>query len=131
MKKLAVNGGKRVVPEGMVKPWPWITDDDRKLVLEALEECSPWKYPLPQIEKLEKEWAEFTGTRYCLATNSGTAALHMAVAAAGVGPGDEVIVPAFTFLASASGVLHSNGIPVFVDIDPETCNMDPKKINHG
>jgi len=128
MGKLAINGGKRVVPEGMVKPWPWITEEDRKLVLEALEECAPWRYPLPQIEKLEKEWAEFTGTKYCLAANSGTSALHMAVAAAGIGPGDEVIVPAFTFLASASCVLHSNGIPIFVDIDPKTCNIDPGKI---
>ena len=82
----------------------------------------------PQMLTLEKEWAEYVGTKYCIVTNSGTAALHIAVAAAGVGPGDEVITSAFTFLASASCILHHNAIPIFVDIDPKTCTIDPKEI---
>ena len=125
---LAIDGGPVTVPEGMIKPWPWLTDEDRNAVIQAFEESTPWQYPFPQAAALEKDWAEHVGVNFCLATNSGTAALHMAVAAAGVGPGDEVIVPAFTFLASASCVLHSNGIPIFVDIDPETYNIDPKQI---
>ena len=125
---LAIDGGSRTVAEGMIKPWPWLADEDRKAAMDAFDESTPWTYPFPQAAALEKDWAEHVGMKYCLATNSGTAALHMAVAACGVGPGDEVIVPAFTFLASASCVLHSNGIPIFVDVDPESCNIAPAKI---
>jgi dTDP-4-amino-4,6-dideoxygalactose transaminase len=82
----------------------------------------------PQVSALEKEWAAYCGARYCLTTTSGTAALHMALAAGELGPGDEVITSAFTFLASASCALHQNAIPVFVDIDPRTYNMDPTKL---
>ncbi|MBC7289072.1 MAG: aminotransferase class I/II-fold pyridoxal phosphate-dependent enzyme, partial [Armatimonadetes bacterium] len=112
----------------MIKPWPWITEEDKQAVMRALENATPWRYPYEEVTELERAWAEFTETRHCLACNSGTAALHMCVAAAGVGAGDEVLVPAFTFLASASCVLHSNGIPVFVDIEPNTCCIDPAKI---
>ncbi|HIE51662.1 MAG TPA: DegT/DnrJ/EryC1/StrS family aminotransferase [Armatimonadetes bacterium] len=128
MSELALKGGPPAVPEGMIKPWPWITEEDKQAIRQALEEATPWRYPFPQVTALEKEWAEFVGMKYCLATNSGTSALHLAVAAAQIGPGDEVLVPAFTFLASASCVLHSNGIPIFVDIDPRTCCIDPRKI---
>lgn len=135
--KLAIEGGKRVVPDESIKPWPIITDEDRKAVLDVLDSVprtghgmgagALWGFG-PQMLALEKEWAEYVRTKYCIVTNSGTAALHIAVAAAGVGPGDEVITSAFTFLASASCVLHHNGMPVFVDIDPRTFNMDPEKI---
>jgi len=77
---------------------------------------------------LQKEFAEFIGAKHCLTTGSGTAALHMALAAVDVGPGDEVLVPAYTFLATASCVLHQMAIPIFVDIDPRTYTMDPAKI---
>ena len=82
----------------------------------------------PEVKALEKEWSEYTGKKHCLATSSGTAALHMALAALKIGPGDEVIVPAYTFLASASCVLHAGAIPVFVDIDRGTYNIDTKSI---
>jgi dTDP-4-amino-4,6-dideoxygalactose transaminase len=128
MSNLAALGAPKTVPDGTIKPWPWITDEDKKAVMEALDQASPWRYPAPNVQALEKEWAEYVGMKFCLVANSGTAALHMAVAAAGIGPGDEVLVPAFTFLASASCVLHSNGIPIFVDIEPETATIDPSKI---
>ncbi len=128
MSKLAALGGTRAVPEGMIAPWPWITEEDKKAVMEALDEVRGWRYPAPNVAALEKEWSQYTGMEYALAANSGTAALHMAVAAAGIGPGDEVLVPAFTFLASASCVLHSNGIPIFVDIDPKTATIDPARL---
>ena len=128
MTELAIKGGPRTVPEGMIQPWPWITDEDKQAVMTALEHGSPWRYPFEEITALEQEWAAFTGMKHCLAVNSGTASLHACVAAAGVGPGDEVLVPAFTFLASASCVLHSNGIPIFVDIEPDTCTLDPARI---
>jgi len=122
---LAVEGGPRVVAEGRIQPWPHIGEDERKAVLRALDYASPWRYPHPEVEGLEREWAQFVRMKYCLAANSGTASLHMAVASAEIGPGDEVLVPAFTFLASASCVLHSNGIPIFVDIERDTCCIDP------
>jgi len=125
-KKLAVNGGVQIVPEGAMKPWPHVTDVERQAVLRALDESVPWRYPLPEIVHLEEEWAAYTGAKHCLSTNSGTAALHMAVASVGTEPGDEVIVPAFTFLASASAALHHNAIPVFADIDPVTQTIDPR-----
>jgi len=127
VKKLAIEGGKRTVPEGSVKPWPVITDEDKKAVLEVLgmDLSQDDGYP---VAELQKEWAQYVGVEHCLVTNSGTSALHMAVAAAGVGSGDEAITSAYTFLASASCVLHHNGIPIFVDIDPRTFNIDPEKI---
>ena len=63
---------------------------------------------------LQEDFARYNGSEYCIAVNSGTAALHMAVAAAGIGPGDEVITSAFSFAASAVAVLHHNAVPIFV-----------------
>ncbi|RKY77232.1 DegT/DnrJ/EryC1/StrS family aminotransferase [candidate division KSB1 bacterium] len=127
-KKLAIKGGERVVPAGMIKKWPWITEEDKKAILEALDRGILWGVNAPNVKALEEGWAEYVGTKYCLTANSGTAALHMAVAAVGIEPGDEVITSAYTFLASASCILHQLGIPVFVDIDPDTLNIDPRKI---
>jgi dTDP-4-amino-4,6-dideoxygalactose transaminase len=77
---------------------------------------------------LEEEFAASLGSRFCLATNSGTAALHIALAAAGVEPGDEVIVPALSFIATAQAVLHQGAVPVFADVDPLTYNIDPVEV---
>jgi dTDP-4-amino-4,6-dideoxygalactose transaminase len=82
----------------------------------------------PEMAALEAAFARAVGRRFCLATNSGTAALHIALAAAGVGPGDEVIVPALGFIATAQAVLHQGADPVFVDIDPKTYNLDPAAV---
>jgi dTDP-4-amino-4,6-dideoxygalactose transaminase len=79
----------------------------------------------PEARALEAEFAAAVGARFCLATNSGTSALHIALAAAGIGPGDEVIVPALSFIATAQAVLHQGATPVFADVDPETYNIDP------
>jgi dTDP-4-amino-4,6-dideoxygalactose transaminase len=138
VEKLAIEGGERTIPEGLIKPWPIITDEDKKAVLDVLSSGQDltgagmgggvlWGLG-PQMLALEKEWAQYIGSKHCIVTNSGTAALHIAVAAAGVGPGDEVITSAFTFLASASCVLHHNGVPVFVDINPKTLTIYPEKI---
>jgi len=127
-EKLAISGGTPVLQRSDYKDWPIITDDDRRLINEVLDSGILAGGTAPQVTALEKEWAEYTGTKYCLTTTSGTAALHMALAAVDVGPGDEVITSAFTFLASASCALHQNAIPVFVDIDLRTYNMDPDKL---
>ncbi|MCB2141095.1 DegT/DnrJ/EryC1/StrS family aminotransferase [bacterium] len=77
------------------------------------------------VKTFEKEFAEFIGIDYALTTTSGTTALHLALTALGVGPGDEVIVPDLTFAASANVVIHAGAIPVFVDVSPEHWTMDP------
>jgi dTDP-4-amino-4,6-dideoxygalactose transaminase len=126
--KLAIAGGLPILKRSDYKNWPIITEDDRRLVNEVLDRGVVAGGTAPQVSALEKEWAEYVGARHCLTTTSGTSALHMALAAVGVGPGDEVITSAFTFLASASCALHQNAIPVFVDIDPRTYNIDPDKL---
>ena len=126
--KLAIAGGAPVLDRSDYKNWPIITDDDRRLVNEVLDSGIVAGGTAQQVTALEKEWAEYVGTKHCLTTVSGTSALQMALAALGVGPGDEVITSAFTFLASASCALHQMAIPVFVDIDPKTYCMDPNAL---
>jgi perosamine synthetase len=131
-KTLAVKGGKSVVPEGMIKYWPWVTPEDRQAMIEVIDSGRYWLGMTPpngpQIHGLEREWAAYTGAKYCIALSSGTSAIHTAVVAAGIEAGDEVIVPAYTYIASAAPVLYHNGIPIFADVDPETYNLDPAKI---
>lgn len=82
----------------------------------------------PNAQEFEKRFAKKIGTKYAVAVSSGTAGLHLALIAAGVGPGDEVITSPFSFVASANAVLYVGAKPVFIDIDPHTYNLDPKKI---
>lgn len=82
----------------------------------------------PKIEEFERIVADYTGARYAVAVSNGTAALHAACFAAGIGPGDEVITTPITFAASANCVLYCGGTPVFADIDPNTYNIDPQDI---
>src|SRR5207247_323491 len=112
---------------GTVTPrrWPILTDDDRAAVARVLDRGVLSGAGAPEMRALEAEFATAIGARFCLATNSGTSALHIALAAAGVGPGDEVIVPALSFIATAQAVLHQGAIPVFADIDPVTYDIDP------
>ncbi len=128
MTQLAIDGGQAELKRTDYKNWPIITRDDRRLIKQVLDSGIVAGGTAPQVKALETEWAAYTGSKYCLTTCSGTAALHMALAACGVGPGDEVITAAFTFLASASCAIHQNAIPVFVDIDPRTYCMDPAKL---
>ena len=127
-EKLAIDGGTPVLQRKDFKNWPVITEDDRRLVNQVLDSGIVAGSTAPQVAALEKEWAAYTGAKYCLTTCSGTAALHMALSAVGIKPGDEVITSAFTFLASASCAIHQNAIPVFADIDPRTYCIDPQKI---
>jgi dTDP-4-amino-4,6-dideoxygalactose transaminase len=81
----------------------------------------------PMVKKFEEAFAKFTGTKHAVAVNSGTASLHMSLLASGVTWGDEVIVPSFTFVATAEAVALTGAKPVFVDIDPKMYNIDPEK----
>lgn len=126
MEVLAINGGKKAVPDGAIKVWPPIDDIDREYVLASLENPNhAWG---PNCELLNKEFAEWNGNKFAVSTNSGTAALHMSIAACGIGAGDEVIVTAYTWSSSATCILHHNAIPVFVDINYDTINIDIDKI---
>jgi dTDP-4-amino-4,6-dideoxygalactose transaminase len=128
MSELAVKGGKPAVDGKLGIRWPVIGDPERQAALEVLDSGILNGPSAPQVKALEREFARVAGVRHCLATNSGTAALHLAVAAAGIAPGDEVITSAFTYPASALAILHHNAVPVFADIDPRTFNVDPAEI---
>lgn len=126
--ELAILGGPRVVPEARHGRWPDIRPEDREAVLAVLDRGELFGTNGPEITGLEGDWADYLGRRYCISTNSGTAALHCALAAVGVAPGDEVIVPALTFVATALAVIHQGARPVFVDVDPRTFNIDARRI---
>ena len=104
---------------------PDIDEDDFRLVNEVLR--SGYLASGPMAEQFEKEVAAHFGARFAVAVSSGTAALHLAVIAAGVSDGDFVITSPYSFVASANVILYERGIPVFVDIDPETLTIDPQK----
>lgn len=82
-----------------------------------------------QVHKFEAEWASYLGIKYAIAVANGTDALFLSLKAMGIGEGDEVIVPAFTFMATASAVSATGAIPIFVDVEPDTYNINPKLIN--
>ena len=103
-----------------------IDEEDIQSVVDVLR--SAWLTTGPTIEKFEKAFADFVGAKYAVAVNSGTAALHAAMFALGIGPGDEVIVPAMTFAATANCVVFQGGTPVFADVGPETLLIDPASV---
>ena len=82
----------------------------------------------PEVVAFEESFANYCNAKYCVALNSGTSALHLALLAAGVGPGDEVITVSMTFVATTAAILYCGAKPVFVDVDPETWTMDPNLI---
>ena len=103
-----------------------IEDEDVAAVVEALR--SDWLTTGPRVEDFEGAFAEFVGARHAVAVSSGTAALHAAMFAIGVGPGDEVIVPAMTFAASANCVVYQGATPIFADVDPATLLLDVESV---
>lgn len=103
-----------------------ITEEDIQAVVDVLR--SDYLTTGPAIGEFEQKVAAYTGAKYAVAVSNGTAALHIACLAAGIGPGDEVITTPITFAASANCVLYCGGKPVFADIDPVTYNIDPASI---
>ncbi|MGE5829094.1 MAG: DegT/DnrJ/EryC1/StrS family aminotransferase [Micromonosporaceae bacterium] len=131
MNKLAAFGGPAAVPKDRRRvDWPLIEDEDRKAVLETLDGdrlVSNSDGPNP-VATLEEHWARRFGFDHCVAVSTGTAALSLALAALGVGPGDEVIVPALSFIATGLAPVHQMAVPVFADVDPVTFNLDPDEV---
>jgi dTDP-4-amino-4,6-dideoxygalactose transaminase len=85
----------------------------------------------PAVESFERDFAEYCGCRHAVGVNSGTSALHLSLLALGVKPGDEVVVPAMTFVATAMAVAYTGATPVFCDVDPDYCCMDPKSLENA
>lgn len=124
MSKLALFGGDSVRKD-LFPDWPRPTSELSESVLNTLKNEN-WGVGSDVISKFEEEFSAFHDAKYCISTSSGTTALWVALKAAGVKAGDEVIIPAYTFIATASAVLMANAVPVFVDIDGSTFNMDPE-----
>jgi perosamine synthetase len=103
-----------------------VEQDDIDAVVDVLQ--SDWLTTGPNVGKFEAELAELTGTDHAVAVSSGTAALHAAVFAAGIVPGDEVILPPLTFVATSNAVLYQGGTPVFADVDTESLLLDPEQV---
>ena len=124
--KLALFGGKPI-REKPFPVWPQPTEKIKQEVIHCIHE-EGWGIGSTVIDRLCELFADYHDSKYAIATSSGTTALWVALKAAGVKTGDEVIVPAYTFIATASSVLMANGIPVFADIDIKTGNIDPQSI---
>lgn len=105
---------------------PHITQAEIDEVVDTLR--SGWLTTGPKTRRFERDFAECVGVPYAVAVNSATAAMHLALDAIGLQPGDEVIVPVYTFTATAEVVVYFRACPVFVDVDPVTCNLDPSQI---
>ena len=105
---------------------PLIGEEEKSAVMRVLD--SGMLASGPRTEEFEKKFAEYVGTKYAIATTSGTTALHLGLLALGVTRGDEVILPAFSFIATANVALFCDAVPVFCDVDSKTFNIDPGKI---
>lgn len=128
MDKPAICGGTPIRDTKIFYGHQYIDDADIQAVVEVLK--SDYLTCGPKIEELENKLCQVTGAKYAVACSNGTAALHMACQAAGVGPGDEVITTPITFAASANCALYCGAKPVFADINEETYNIDPSNVEN-
>lgn len=126
VEQLAINGGKPVRKSKLFYGHQYIDDADVQAVVEVLK--SDYLTCGPKITELEQKLCEITGAKYAIVCSNGTAALHIACQAAGVGEQDEVITTPITFAASANCALYCGAKPVFADIDPNTYNISPKSV---
>ncbi|TAJ10905.1 MAG: aminotransferase class I/II-fold pyridoxal phosphate-dependent enzyme [Nitrospirae bacterium] len=109
-------------------PWaiPYIGEEEQNEVADTVR--SAWVTMGPKVARLEREMAAYVGVKYAVAVSSGTAALDVALKVLHIGPGDEVIVPALTYIATANAVLYQHATPVLADVDPTTFNLDPEDV---
>jgi len=125
-RRLAIDGGTPVRETRLPYGRQWLDEDDVAVVVEVLR--SDWLTTGPKVAEFEEAFADFVGAEKAVAVSSGTAALHAAMYAADIGPGDEVIVTPMTFASSANCVVYQGGTPVFVDVDPHTLLIDPDQV---
>jgi len=125
MAELALNGGKKSKQKSF-PVWPQYDEAERKALMEVLDSRIWWRTPGTRTLAFEQEFAQFHHAKHGIAVTNGTAALEVTMSGLGIGPGDEVIVPDFTFVATASAVLYAGALPVTVDVSPETYCLDPK-----
>lgn len=145
MSRLALFGGTPTRTKPFAS-WPIFDEQEEKALLEVLHSGKWWRYSFGEgsglgdaganqsnskIVEFQREFARMQGAKYGIACANGTGALEVALKALGVGPGDEVIVPAYSFIATASAVLMVNAIPIFVDIDYDTFNLDPLRVEEA
>ena len=123
---LALHGGAPVRSSFLPFHQPLVDADDERAVLETLR--SGWLTTGPRTKSFEKDLAAYTGSAHCVAVNSCTAALHLALESAGVRAGDEVITSPITFASTANVIVHCGARPVFVDVEPDTLNIDAAAI---
>src|SRR5262245_14567796 len=102
---------------------PWFGGEEEELLVQTLR--SGWIGQGPLVERFEGKLGEYLGATEVVSVSSCTAGLHLALAALGIGQGDEVVTTPFTFVATVNAILHTGATPVFVDIDPETLCMTP------
>ena len=128
--ELAINGGTPV----RTKPWPrwpFVTDDDANAVADVVRSGKWSTNSGEEVRQFESEFAAYNNVKHAICVNSGNAALQIALSALGVQPGDEVIVPDYTYIATATAVLMNGAVPVLVDIDPQTYNIDPDAVRRA
>ncbi|MGH9340338.1 MAG: aminotransferase class I/II-fold pyridoxal phosphate-dependent enzyme [Acidobacteriota bacterium] len=123
----ALLGGQPVRTESFPS-WPLVQDNDRRGVMAVLDSGDWYRGQGQSVDRFEEAYADLMGAAYCIATTSGTGALVTSLNALDVGPGDEVLVPPYTFMATITTVLMQHALPVFVDSDLETSQIDARKI---
>lgn len=130
MSGLALLGGKKAKNKPF-PVWPYYDNKEEQALKEVLESRIWWRTPGTKTLEFEQSFAKFHGARHGIAVTNGTAALEVTMAGLRIGPGDEVIVPNFTFVATASAVLFANALPVLVDVDPGTYCIDPDLVEEA
>src|SRR5438132_3274383 len=123
MSDLAILGGPKAKRKPF-PPWPHYDDKEQRALMDVLESRVWWRTPGTKTLEFERAFAAFHGARHGVAVTNGTAAIEVIMDALNIGPGDEVIVPDFTFIATASAVLFAGALPVMVDVLPDTYCID-------
>lgn len=124
IEELAVHGGTRTKQKPFPN-WPMFDEREQDALLSVLESQQWWRITGSQVMQFEREFAEYQGASHALAVTNGTDAIELALSALNIGQGDEVIIPAFTFISTATAVLCAHAVPILVDVDPDTYCIDP------
>jgi dTDP-4-amino-4,6-dideoxygalactose transaminase len=133
MTELAIKGGPQLFPKGWVGPaWPMAGEEEQRLLQEVLQSNTWGATGMgSKIKEFNEKWAAYCGALRSVALANGTVTMELALRARGIGPGDEVIVPAWTFMATAVVALQVGAVPVFVDVDPNSICIDPSRIEEA